>query len=192
MKVYIPKYLRKIKIIDQLYNIILSYSEVAQEPGDAFSDYRYRQKTDPVRAFLNSQVPEEVGQDGKVYVKGTDQLYQSVVTYLAELFYEVKGTTKVFDYMTEYLGLGDTGEDWYRYSPQRLEITLNTTKISDIAQFNQLLTEFLRSLLYFGELSINGSIELKVSEELKMYYGANLVSHTRYTITEEDEVGYGS
>ena len=187
MKVFIPKYLRSIKIIDQLYNIIKVYSESANDPDDSFSDYYYTLKTDPVRVFLHSQIPEEVGEDGQVYVKGTKQLYQSVIAYLAELFYEVKGTTKVFDYMTEYLGLGSSTSTWYKYSPQRLEITLNTSGVSDISQFNALLTNFLESLLYFAELSINGSIELKVSEELKMYYGLNLVNFTKYELTEEDE-----
>lgn len=188
MKIFIPKYLRSIKIIDQLYNLVRIYGEITSEPSDIFSNYRYTIKTDPVRAFLNSRIPEEIGEDGLSYVKGTNQLYHNVVTYLAELFYEVKGTTKVFDYMTEYLDLGSTTDVWYKYSPQRLEMTLNTSGITDTAQFSQLLTNFLGSLLYFSELSINGSVELTVSEELLMYYGANVINFVEYNITEEDEL----
>lgn len=187
MKLFIPQYLRSIKILDQLYNIVKAYSESASEPDDSFSDYYYTLKTDPVRVFLHSQIEEEVGEDGQIYVKGTKQLYQSVITYLAELFYEVKGTVKVFDYMTEYLGLGSTTTTWYKYSPQRLEITLSTTGVSDVSQFYTNLTNFLEALLYFAELSINGSVELKISEELKMYYGAGLKGYTIYNLTEEDE-----
>ena len=39
MKIYIPKHLRKIKLIDMLYNMIRNYEYTAET--DSFSDYQY-------------------------------------------------------------------------------------------------------------------------------------------------------
>ena len=41
MKIYIPKHLREIKIIEQLYQMMTSYGEQAVDEIDSFSDFQW-------------------------------------------------------------------------------------------------------------------------------------------------------
>ena len=45
MKIYIPKHLRSIKIIEQLYRMMQSYSEQAVDETDSFSEFQVIQST---------------------------------------------------------------------------------------------------------------------------------------------------
>ena len=181
MRVYIPKHLRNIKIVDQMCNLIQVYSEVTKLDRDSFDDYQYFMKTDPVRIFLKIIIKEDsTGQ----YVLGTEQNYQAVIDYLAELFYSVKGTTKVLDYMHTFLGFG-SGDNWYDYTPQLLQLTINSSDLSDTGYFNTALVNFLNALMYFSELVITGSVGLNLEGEIGTYYGGKGITYKEVSVDEE-------
>lgn len=61
MKIYIKPYLRKLPIIDMLYQSIVEYSRVygaeLSENEDVFTDFKYQKKTDSVTKFLDYMLP---------------------------------------------------------------------------------------------------------------------------------------
>lgn len=183
MKVYIPKHLRNLEIVDQMYNMIKSYSENYTESEDSFNLYQSNLKYDPVRVFVESRV---TGDD-----ISSDQDYDTVINYLTELFYSVKGTVKVFTYMEEYLNLGVTrGSSWYTYTPAILTVDLQNLDVPDSSVFYTQLYNFLSALLYFGMLQIEGNLNITLKEEIVSYYGSDCLCYKETELNINDIVNY--
>lgn len=169
MKVYIPSHLRKIEIIDQMARMIQEYSNHYYENNyDSFDDYYYSLKNDPVKKFLNICISEDD--------ISSDQDYEDVINYLSRLFYSVKGTIKVFDYMKSFLGLKFEGE--IIYTTKYIEFTLSEVSLSDENLFYESLKDFLDSLLYYQELKTNiGNINLILTGDIDNYVGSNITCY---------------
>ena len=64
MKIYIPKHLRNIEIIDQLYRMIEDYEEqyssVVSTQQGSFDDYYIYSGSDPVKNFLRLCIPKSI------------------------------------------------------------------------------------------------------------------------------------
>ena len=136
MKIYIPKHLREIKIIEQLYQMMTSYGEQAVDEIDSFSD--------PVKRFLGLCIPKKDDQ--------TSEDYSSNINYLATLFYSVKGTYKVFDYLL-YYGVIDSDKSKINYTARSISIEIGEILVGkDI--FCSAMEDFLKTLLYFESLEI--------------------------------------
>lgn len=145
MNIYIPKYLRKIKIVDDLCKMLIAYSE-NYEPGEQVDSI-----IDPVEKFLSVLCPKDY-------------------KYLAHLFYSVKGTIKVLEYMKDLLGLDLT----YSYSTKLLQIRVEKIELTlvDEGTFRNMFIDFLNSLLYFKELDLSVSVvEMQLTSELPGYFG---------------------
>lgn len=150
MKIFIKKYLRQIPIIDQFCNMINQYIvDYPDDDSDLYEMFREQLKGDTVKNFLN------------FVTSGSDE---QIINYLSALFYSVKGTCKVLDYLTEYELLEDTT---ISYTTQNLSITMNSLPENlDRELFCNYLEKFLNTLLYFESLTINiGEISVKVDEK---------------------------
>ena len=82
MKIYIPSHLRKIGLIDMMYQMISHYTTLLESSEDSFDDYHYILKIDPVRKFLNLVYPNS----------WPEEIKEETITYLSSMFYSVKGT----------------------------------------------------------------------------------------------------
>ena len=127
-------------------------------------------KIDPVMRFIGyciKEVPE-------------NQDYQSVLNYLTRLFYSVRGTRKVFEYMKKYLGIEFVGDPIYTVNTISFTLSNNIVD-SDIALFNKYLIEFLDNLIYYGKLNyyISG-LELEVKDRLEFYCGVESITYKLY------------
>lgn len=179
MKIYIPKHLRNIEIIDQLYRMIEDYEEqyssVVSTQQGSFDDYYIYYGSDPVKNFLRLCIPKSSLPD--------NQDYEEVINYLSKLFYSVKGTIQVFNYMIQYLPLDFDGEIIYDSG----EITVNFENLSveNESLFYELLKKFLDALIYHTRLNTNigsGSIDLTIQSKFQNYIGANLRSYNKMTV----------
>lgn len=189
MNLYIPKHLRKLKIIDNMCNMIQEYVDegLLEDRTTAFDNYYYYLKVDPVQKFL------------RICINSWDderkENYDSVIKYLSKLFYSVKGTVKVLEYMKHYLNMKITNEI---YSVQILSFTIEEVTLTDIDEkiFHDALIDFLNALLYFKSVTIRIElIKLNLSNSLNNYIGAgtityeefNPIQYTEY-LEEEDEL----
>ena len=136
-----------------LYNMILGYENSAStDDSDSFSDYRYTLKTDPVRKFLNLIYPSDWRtRDGETVTK-------EKINYLSSLFYSVKGTFKVLDYITAFGILTDwTTKDTtsvLTYTARKISVKVKSISV-DKNLFCDYFEKFLCALLYFDELDIS-------------------------------------
>lgn len=181
MKLYIPKHLREIELIDQLYRMIeeygKSYSQTSQE---SFNNYYISQSNDPVKIFLELCISRDS--------IGSDQDYDEVINYLSKLFYSAKGTVKIFDYMVQFLGLDFDGE--IIYDSKEITINLNSLNISNETLFYNSLKDFLDSLVYYEKLNTNiGSVDLIIESNFINYVSGNLRSYSKITV-EPYEIDY--
>ena len=177
MKIYIPKHLRKIKLIDMLYNMIRNYEYTAET--DSFSDYQYIMKTDPVRRFLNL-----------IYVGEEDEKIEKI-NYLATLFYSVKGTYKVLDYITAFGIL----KDWENidtttqitYTVRTLSMTVESISV-DKTLFCEYFEGFICALLYFKSIILDiGEIRAEVDGNAVTSINSGSFLFQYYEAKEEEQ-----
>lgn len=171
MQIYIPKYLReRIPILRQLFDIVVKYGDMysREEDVDSFSDYKYSLRNDSIVRFLDYVLPD-VNEFKNRFpdLKETDitQLRNNHINYLTVLFYSVKGTYKVLDYITEYDLFQTSRGKKYQGQDLSTKIAYTTKSISIEIQsipaaldrdiFCSYLEKFLNELLYFESLIIN-------------------------------------
>ena len=181
MKIYIPQHLREVEIIDQLYRMIEAYGqEYSDTTEDSFGDYQISQTSDPVKKFLEFCIPEDS--------IGEDQDYDEVINYLSKLFYSVKGTIKIFEYMSKFLNLNLDGDILY----DSQEITMNFVglNITNEALFYNLLKDFLDALICYTNLSTNiDTVDLTIQNSFTAFVGGNLRSYKKIEV-EPYEINY--
>ena len=180
MKIYIPSHLKKIKIVEQLSQMIEVYGVLAEEEQSLNKDpyyYYYKQLNyDPVKKFvglcLSSKISDEV-------------VLENTVNYITHLFYCVKGSLKVFDYIENHLKINL--EKTYDANVGNLSIALRDIPLTtDEESFRNAFGDFLKSLLYINNLNISiDSYQLIITKEqslivntlLDTYYSCNLSSN---------------
>ena len=169
MNIYIPPHLRKIGILKNLCDIITEYSKNYVSTGTSFDDYQTYLKIDPVLRFISLCISEDE----------VDQDYKTTLNYLTHLFYSIKGTTKVFDYMHSFLGLQFEGD--IVYTSKVLSFSLSGIKGSDASLFNSYLKEFIESLLYFETMDYKLSeISITIKSDTEAYTSNNIITYKRF------------
>jgi len=173
MKIHVPIHLRKIEVIDQMCKMIEEYGENFYiDTTDSFENYYYYLKLDPVKRFLNLCISRSDLYSG--------QDYEVVINYLSRLFYSVKGTIKVFEYMRRYLGLNFEGD--IIYTTKYIEFKLSDISLTDEKMFYQYLKEFLDALLYFQELRIIiDAVNLVLSGNINNYVYSGITCYNEIT-----------
>ena len=167
MKIYIPEHLRNLPIVDQMYKLIVGYENYYEENPDSFDDYYYNLKNDPVKRFLYLTIPEDS------LNLGDSQNYEDIINYISRLFYSVKGTVKVFDYMKKYLNLQFDGE--IEYTVRYIKFKLTSISVQNENLFYESLKDFLNALLYFQEMGINlDNVDLVIKGNISNSVGSNI------------------
>ena len=101
------------------------------------------------------------------------------------MFYSVKGTCKVFEYMKNYLDIKfeETHKIPYIYTVRRLEINIEKASIDDETLYYDAIKGFLDTLLYFEELDLNiNKFELNLDERLENYLQLGNVCYKKINI----------
>jgi hypothetical protein len=205
MQIYIPKYLgERIPILKQLSEIVTGYGKKysKDEDIDSFSDYKYSLRNDSVVRFLDYVIPDI--DEFKSRFPDQDetniiQLRNNHISYLTVLFYSVKGTYKVLDYITEYdlfqtsKGKKSQGQDLttkIAYTTKSISIEIQSIPVTlDRGVFCSYLEKFLNELLYFEFLTINIktiSAEITDSTTTTLNHGDAYYQYYQVNIKEED------
>jgi hypothetical protein len=137
MRITIPNHLRNIEVINQMYSMLSSYAKDYGNDVNSNFDILDNRAYDYIYEFLKIVLPENDEPTNR---------------YLANLFYKCKGTTKVFDYLEDYMGL--VYEDKPEYNIDRLVIKFESVTGTNLLNFVPALTNFLNALLYFNDLKI--------------------------------------
>lgn len=153
MKLAIPKHLLNLTVVDQLTQMISKYN------SDKEAESKIDEVIDPVKKFLYMRV----NMDDDIFTSGS-QDYTEVINYLTALFYSVKGTQKVLEYMIKYLGFSDKD---IIYDAKSISIFPSQTGLGDDTLYYESLLGFLSELLYFEEAVTDiGASNLTVKHEV--------------------------
>jgi hypothetical protein len=185
--IYIPNHLKKLKIISDFYNMLTTYeTENPLRTSDDFligdiDEVVKINQGDPVYYFTWCILRD------RVLSEGNDEEYlHNIVTYITKLFYCVKGTMKVFDFMEKYLHL-DFAESARFENGNTLVFKLsNISGFSSefSVNFDNALRKFLSRLIYSSslghsyeniELVIEGDLKQTISSNVKVYKIFNVV-----------------
>jgi len=177
LNVYIPVHLRNnIKIFNQLYKLLYEYknnpeyTEVVVD--DSFESYNSYLASDPVETFVKFCLPEE---------KITVGDYEVTINYITHLFYSVKGTIKVIEFMKKFLNL-DLNEDFF-YSPKKIRLSFKGLNTLNDSLFYDLLRNFLNALLYFNTAVISTTTNtLELTDNVKNMVGSKIVTYKVFEI----------
>ena len=118
MRIYIPQHLKNLGIFRDLGRMIEEYESTYETPVSSFSGYQSYMKIDPVLRFVSFCIKK--GEDQ------SDSEYQAILDYVTRLFYSVRGTKRVFDYISRYLGINFVGEPIYTVKSISFSIANNT------------------------------------------------------------------
>ena len=171
MKIYIPPHLLKIPLIKNLSSLIQAYAE--ERNGQGEWEDNWLDRNDPVIKFLKICITEDM-------IDTSTQTIDSVIGYLTKLFYSVKGTSKVFDYIRKYLGLDIVGD--INYSVRSLSMRISNVSQTDETTFSTSLEEFLEALLYFKEFHLEmDGVELTIKSSINNNVGGESITYTSFT-----------
>ena len=173
MNIFIPKYLReRVKIIDQLYNMIRAYYEEYSQTKeeDSFDQFRFSRRNDYVVRFLDYVIPTKyitTEINGETITVEDKTTRETALNYLSKLFYSVKGTYKVLDYLIDY-NILNADENWWNLNNlnnNKVDISYTARSIDvkvdklpdglDRELYCDYLEKFLCALLYFEFLESN-------------------------------------
>ena len=175
MLINIPAHLEKLEIISQLSKMIKGYSEYYKETSNSFDYYYYYYSSDKVKNFIEFCISQSS--------ISSENEYSGVVDYLTKLFYSVKGTLKVFDYMKKYLQITFKGDIIYTIN----EIIIDVDEITtiDMSLFIKSMKEFIGVLLYYGELKSSiDTIILLIQGKISSTTATEIIKYKEY-IAEE-------
>jgi hypothetical protein len=173
VRIYIPQHLKKLGIFRDLGRMVEEYEKTYQNPTSSFTDYQNYMKIDPVLRFVSFCIKQEDGQ--------TDEEYMAILNYVTRLFYSVRGTRRVLDYVGRYLGIKFIGNPIYTVKTISFSIA-NQTEWYDVSLFNSYLLDFLSTLLYYESISYKVDLNLEIIETKEAYLGVGIKTYKLYKI----------
>lgn len=177
MKIYIPRNLTNIEIIHQLKVMIEGYAKYYEETEGSFDNYYYYLKNDDVKRFIGLCVREED--------LDSTQEYSEVLDYISRIFYSVKGTPLVFDYIEKCLGIKLHN---IVYTAETISFEIEEINVNNINTFIGSFRNFLNALLYFGELkSTIEVLNLIIKGEIHSNVTSGIVRYKENFIEKEEE-----
>lgn len=165
----------KLGIFSDLAKMVTEYETNYYDPSAAGSFDRYQSytKIDPVLRFVSFCIHREEEQ--------TEEEYRIILNYVTRLFYSVRGTRRVFDYISRYLGIKFIGNPIYTIKSINFSIA-NDTDWYDVSLFNSYLLDFLNYLLYYESISYKVDLGLKITEEKEFYCGVGMLTYKLHNI----------
>lgn len=177
MKIFIPKNLTNIEIISQLKKMIDGYAEYYSETQGSFDNYYYYLKNDDVKRFIGLCIKEED--------LNSANEYSEVLNYISRLFYSVKGTPLVFDYIEKYLGIKLSN---ISYDAKTISFEIDCIETNNINMFISSFRNFLNALLYFGELKATiEMMKLIIKGEIKTNVSSGIIRYKEFIIDKIEE-----
>ena len=174
MKIFIPKNLTNIEIISQLKKMIDGYAEYYEETSGSFDNYYYYLKNDDVKRFITLCISKET--------LDSSQEYSEVINYISRLFYSVKGTPLVFNYIEKYLGIKLKN---IVYTAETISFEVEEIETFNINSFVNSLRNFLSALLYYGELtSTIEMINLIIKGEIHTNVSSGIIRYKEFIIDD--------
>lgn len=136
-------HLIELPILQQLVKMYEEYQgNYYKNTQNSFQNYYSSFDIDPVRDFVETNMGP--------YIEETDADYENVINYVTRMFYSVKGTAKVFDYMDRFFpGIRRSGDVVYDGETLSLALVLGSA-LDNTVEFREALLEFLQTLLYLG------------------------------------------
>lgn len=175
MTIHIPAHLDNIKIVSQLSSFIKAYSEQFTESSGSFDHYYNQYTQDSIKKFIYLSL--------EVSNVTESNNYNEVAIYLSRLFYSVKGSLRIFDYMKDYLKIPFVGEILYTINEIRFEVSEITTV--DMENYISSMKDFISSLLYYNDLSITiDTIKLIVSGNIENIISSGIISYKEFKATK--------
>lgn len=152
MKIYVPNHLRNIEIVKQFCDLIEKYSvernnELSKSKNSSYYYHYYKSLTfDPVKKFIGICKFNAVSGDS----------VSNIINYLTTVFYSIKGTIKIFEYLKSKLGIDC--DYTYNISTGDLYIKLKKSTYSIFIENEELyrtsFENFIKSLLFVKRLNI--------------------------------------
>lgn len=185
-KIYIPQHLKKIPIISNFYNLLSAYeAENPMRTVDTYvigniSEVIEQKKEDPVYYFIWNIVENN-------YKNFSANYRNNLVTYLTKLFYSVKGTCKVFDFMESRLFLSFSSYPTFENGNLKFQLK-NVIDFNESAStnFSQAIKNFLERLLYFRKSeNTYGTVTITVAETFQYKISSNVIPYKTFTILLE-------
>lgn len=177
MKIFIPKNLTNIEIISQLKKMIDGYADYYKKTNTSFDNYYYYLKNDDVKRFISLCISEDS--------IDKSQEYSEVINYISRLFYSVKGTPLVFDYIGKYLNIKIKN---IVYTAETISFEVEEITTYNINTFINSLRNFLSALLYYGELtSTIEMINLIIKGEIHTNVSSGIIRYKEFIIEETIE-----
>lgn len=160
MKIFIPKHLRKLTVVNQLAEMISAYNRSkSSEVSESTEGINQEKSVDPVKKFIYMRISP----GNSIFTEGT-QNYADVINYLTALFYSVKGTQKVLEYMKKYLGFTDKE---VIYDAKSISIFPTSFDLGDETLYYESLFGFLEELLYFEDFKTDlGATNLLIDHKV--------------------------
>ena len=173
MRIYIPQHLKKLGIFRDLGRMVEEYEKTYQDTTSSFTDYQNYMKIDPVLRFVSFCIKQRDGQ--------SEEEYMAILEYVTRLFYSVRGTRRVLDYIGRYLGIRFIGNPIYTVKSISFSIA-NQTEWYDVSLFNTYLLDFLSTLLYYENISYKVDLNLETEETKDIYMGIGIKTYKIYKI----------
>lgn len=159
MTIRFPSHLTNIELVNQMYKMM--YEFLSNHAIDINTDL----------TVLDQKAYDYIYDLIKIIFPDNDD---PTNRYLANIFYECKGTTKVFELIEKHLGLVFKSKP--EYNINNLKLDFESVSGSNINNFTPALTNFINALLYFHELEILINIfKLNISSNMSNR-SANMVA----------------
>lgn len=137
-------HLMEIPILKQMVELYEVYLRTSQESSlGSFRYYYTSQGLDPVRDFVETNLIDKI--------KSIPD-YENIIDYVTAMFYSVKGTLKVFDYMGRFFNdsLEVAGDKLYNGENLTVNLVLSDSLYNTV-EFVEGLKNFLSCLLWIGD-----------------------------------------
>lgn len=177
MVIYIPNHLKNtIPILGSLSEMITTYGkEYGFSTIDSFDNYCEYYSINLVKKFI------ELCLESEEFTEESDK--ENIINYLVKLFYSVKGTSMIFDYMEKYLGIVFNGP--VKYSVSEVIFDIKEITVKDAQLYVDCLKGFLSALLYYGDLIAKiSTINFELSEVINVSITGNIKKYKKFDITE--------
>ncbi len=133
----------ELPVIQQLVELYEEYrGNYYDSTENSFQSYYSSFDIDPVRDFIETIIGPDL--------EATEADYENVLNYITRMFYSVKGTAKVFDFMDRFFpGLQRSGDIVYDGENISLTLVLDNA-LDNTVEFREGLLSFLQALLWLG------------------------------------------
>lgn len=174
MELHLPSHLDNIEVVRQLKELLRQYNLTNTDSYllSSMDGYLDSQIYDYIKEFIT-----------KIY---SDSLDEPTLQYLINLFYDAKGTYKIFSLMETHLNMkfitDSSGNPQYpKYTIDELVVEFQEASGVALDEYYIMLKNFLYSLLYYHELSLTIELfNLYISSKLRSRSNLNLIKYKQF------------